>query len=511
MKSLKKEIGIVTLVCISVGSMLGSGIFALPAVMGAVSGPSLILAILISSIITCFLAMSYVELGATFPLTGGPYVLPRLALGDFGGFLIGWSYCFYLFISTAAILDIFIVYLGFYIPALAVGGNLTTLGLSIAVAVLWLLTLINVLGVKWGGLYSIVTTFGKLLPLFAFGIISLFFFKEENFIPFMPFGFSGVTIAVTLFFWAFTGFETVVVPTGEVKKPEITIPIAMVISLGVTIFAYLFLATTFVGMIDWQGLNIKAHDWQAIGNLQSSFSSVAAGLKLPWLAALATFGAIMATSGSGGSWVLVQGRMPFAMANDGLFFKYLSQIHPIYKTPSASIIFASILTTVLLIAIPSFPSMAMTASITAVLPYAAAVIAVPILRKTKPDVVRPFKLPMSFIISPISFILATFLIYWATWPWTLVVTILTLSGYIPYAFIKDRKYEFFRNCWIIAYLCGVVVLSYLGDPNFSFNNFTKYVPLGILKMPYDLIALALFATAIYTWAYFANCRREVSS
>jgi amino acid transporter len=508
MKGLKQEIGLITLVCISIGSMVGSGIFALPAIMGAVAGPSLILAILIAGLITCILAMPYVELGSAFPLTGGPFVFPRMALGDFGGFLMGWGYFFYLVIGTAAILDIFIVYLSFYIPSLAVGETLTATGISIAVIILWLLTLINVFGVKWGGLYSVITTIGKLIPLFLFGLIGLFYLKTDNFTPFMPFGITGVTIAVTLFFWAFTGFETIVVPTEEVKKPSFTIPMAMLLTLVISIFIYMFMATIFVGMIDWHGLHIKINDWQAIGKLPSAFSDIASGLNLPFLAAFITFAAIIATGGSGGSWVLVQGRLPFAMAHDGLFFKYLSAVHPKYKTPAASIIFSSILTTIVLIAIPSFPSVAMIASITAVLPYAAAVLAVPILRKTKPDVLRPFKLPMCSFFATLGFILSTFLIYWATWPWTLAVSIIIIFGYIAYAFIKNRNYEFVRNSWILAYLTGIVIISLLGDPKFSFNNFTPYKPLGILCLPYDLIALAFFALIIYFWAYFANTRKE---
>ncbi|KKM04029.1 hypothetical protein LCGC14_1768330 [marine sediment metagenome] len=88
-KGLKKDIGLFTLVSIGVGSMIGSGIFALPAAMAAVAGPGLILAIILSGIITTFLAIAYAELGSAYPLTGGPYALPRLALGDTGGFIMG--------------------------------------------------------------------------------------------------------------------------------------------------------------------------------------------------------------------------------------------------------------------------------------------------------------------------------------------------------------------------------------------------------------------------------------
>ena len=145
---LKKEIGFFTLLSLGVGGILGSGIFGMPAVMAQVAGPALILAIIITGIITFFLGIAYAELGSAFPISGGPYSLPKLALGNLGGFLMGWGYFLYLFIGTAAIIDIFVIYLGFYVPNLAYGGTLTPLGITIAVAAIWVFTLINVFGIS---------------------------------------------------------------------------------------------------------------------------------------------------------------------------------------------------------------------------------------------------------------------------------------------------------------------------------------------------------------------------
>lgn len=503
-----KEIGLVTLTAIGVGSVLGSGIFALPAAMAAVAGPAFLLAIILAGIITLFLGMAYAELGAAFPITGGPYSLPRLALGNFGGFVMGWGYFLYLFIGTAAVIDIFIVYLGFYIPGLAVGGTLTPWGVSLAVIALWIFTIINVLGVKWGSLYSLITTIGKLIPLFLFGIIGLAFFKGGNFSPFMPFGFGGVTLAVTLFFWSYTGFEAIVVPSEEVKDPHKTIPWAMILTIFVTIVVYLFIAAVFLGMFDWQSFGFHKGDWKALSTLSSPLSDVSKALGLPLLAALATIGAIIATAGAGGSWVLIQGRMPYAMAKDKLFWSPLAKIHPKFGTPAASLIFTSVLTTVILIAIPNFPSVALIASVTAVVPYAAAVLAVPILRKTRSEVRRPFALPAHKIVAAIGFIMSTYLIYWASYPWNIVGSILMLTAYPAYLFVKRKNFEWMRNLWIPVYLLGVIIMSILGDKNFVFNNFTPYSPLNKIVMPYDLIILGFFALIIFVWAYRVNIKQE---
>ncbi len=525
-KGLKRDVGLFTLVALGVGSIIGSGMFAMPAVMGSVAGPALILAVILTGGVTTLLAISYAELGSAFPLTGGPYALPRLALGDLGGFVIGWGYFLYAFVGTAAIIDIFVTYLQFYlpgltipyipgllfgttyrqlhVPTLAAGQTLTPWGTVIAVVALWVFTAINVAGVKWGSLYSVVTTIGKIIPLLLFGVVGLAFLNFNNFSNFMQYGWTGVTLAMAFEFWAFTGFESVVIPTEEVKNPGRTVPRAMLITMGIVIALYAFISFAFTGMINWSGLGLKTGDWSGVGNLSSPLANVAQGLGLPILAAVATIGAIIATAGCGGDWVLLQGRIPFAMAQDRLFWSPMGKVHPRYGTPYLALIFASVLTMIVMILIPSFPAVALIASITALVPYAAAALSVPIMRKTSPDTPRPFKLPIPRIITGLGFILATLLIYWASWPWTLVGGILMLIGFPLFLLVRRHKLEMKRNVWLWVYILGIVVVSYLGDTNFVFENFLPIGPLGIIKMPYDIALITIFAILIYAWAYIAN-------
>lgn len=504
--SLKRNIGLFTLVALGVGSIIGSGMFAMPAVMGSVAGPALILAVVLTGAVTAILAISYAELGSAFPLTGGPYALPRLALGDVGGFVVGWGYFLYAFVGTAAIIDIFVTYLDFYVPGLAIGQTLTPLGTMIAVIALWAFTAINVAGVKWGGLYSVVTTVGKIIPLILFGVIGLAFLNFSNFSNFMAFGWTGVTLAMAFEFWAFTGFESVVIPSGEVKNPGRTIPRAMMLTMAIVIAIYAFISFTFTGMINWTGLGLKAGDWTGVGSLSSPLANIAGALGLPILAAIAIIGAIIATAGCGGDWVLLQGRIPYAMAQDRLFWSPMKKVHNRFGTPYLSLIFASVLTMAIQVLIPNFPSVALIASITALVPYVAAALSVPIMRKTKPTTPRPFKLPVPKIITGLGFVLATFMVYWASWPWTLIGGILMLAGFPLFLLVRTHSLEIKRSAWLWAYLIGIVAISYLGDTNFVFQNFLPVGPLGIITMPYDMIVLTVFAILIFAWAYFANAR-----
>ena len=498
----KKHIGIYTLLGIGLGSIIGSGIFALPAAMGAVAGPGLILAIILAGFISIFFALAYAELGATYSIEGGPYAFPRLAMGNFIGFLMGWGYFIYLFVGTAAIIDIFVVYLGFYIPGLAVGGTLTPTGIAIALVFLWAFTYVNIKGVKYGGIYSLVTTIGKLIPLLLFFVVGLFFTKTTNFTPFVPFGITGVTLAVTMFFWSYTGFEAIVVPAEEIDKPHKTIPLAMILTMIISTVVYLLIAFVFVGMIDWSSIGLSFKGWGGLEALSAPLSDVSKGLNLGWLAAIATIGAIIATGGSGGTWVLIQGRMPHAMAKDNLFWKQMSHLHPKYGTPAKGLILSSVLSSIILIALPHFASVALIASVTVIVPYAAAMLALVILRKQNPDTNRPFKVPLVKFFSLIGFILATILVYWASWPWTLIGGLLLFTGYPASLFLKtERTHPFRHSLWFPVYVIGIVIVSFIGDTKFCFKNFTGINPLGYLPMPYDMIVLAIFAIIIFFWAY----------
>ena len=504
-QSLRRELGLLTLVGVSVGSVIGSGIFVLPAVMGSVAGPAFILSVILVGIIVMILGLVYAELGSTYSMTGGPYSLPRKAMGNTSGFVLGWGYFIYAFTGTAAIIDVFITYLGYYIPGLAVNFQLTPVGIFIGLIALAIFTIINIMGVKLGAWYGLVTTFGKLIPLFLFVIIGLLFLKAPNFSPFLPYGLGGVGLAMAFDFFAFTGFESVVIPSEEVKNPGKNIPRAMVLTILIVVVLYVLISIAFTGMFNWNGASLASGDWSGVGGLSAPLATAAQSVSLPLLVAIVVIGAIISTAGCGGDWVLLQARIPFAMAKNKLFWSPLSDINKEHGTPVKALIFASVLTGITLIALPSFPQVALLASITTLIPYAAAALTLPILRKNDAKTKRPFKLYGGTIFAVIGFVLSTFLIYWASWPWTLIGAILILIGYPLYFLVKKEKLlEFKRNLWLIVYLIGIIVISLIGDTNFIYENFLPIGPTGWLTSPYDLIVLTVFSLIIFYWAYRVN-------
>ncbi len=456
---LKRVVTTRGLTAITVGGMIGSGIFALAATMGSVAGPAAIVALAFLAVITILLALPYAELGAAFPTTGGPYSLPRKALGNFGGFLMGWGYFLYAFIGTAAIIDVFIYYLGTYVNGLTIsttfGITVSYLGVAIAEVFLVAFTLINIAGIKWGSIFATVTTWAKMIPLILFGLIGLLYLRVGNFTAygFAPFGWSGVAFAMALTFFAMTGFEATSIPAEEVKDPGRTIPRATIYSVLIVVAVYMLVTVAFIGGIRWYALGISPGDWGSTGSLL--LNNVANGWGLPILGGIVVAGALISTFGAGGDWVLLQGRMPFAMARDNLFLKSMAKVSPRFGTPAVSLIFASALTGIILVMLPSFPPVALIASITTLVPYAAAALSLVVLRQTEAAAPRPFKLPAALILTPIAFVAATILIYWASWPWTLVGVLLILAG-VPQYFVFTHPGFQTRKKWVEV--CAAVVL-----------------------------------------------------
>jgi len=498
---LRRELGLALLIGIGVGSVIGSGVYTLQGLIASVAGPAAIVAVVLMGLITLLLGLMYAELGSMYPKAGGPYYFPKEILGDLAGFITGWSYYFSCFIGTAAIIYSFIFYLSFYVTGLAAGLTLVPVGTLIALLVLAVVTYINVIGVKYGAGFNFVLTVLKIVPLLIFIGAALYHLKPSNFQPFAPFGASSVALAIAFGFWMYVGFESIAIVGEEVKEPTRNIVKGMVYSLIIVTAIYLLTALGFIGIIDWRSLGFTEGSWESLASISSPLADVAKAAGLDIIAHIVTIGAAISALGAFSSWVLLQGRIAFAMARDRRFWLKLGEVHPKYGTPAKALVFSSLLTAVVMILVPSFPNVVLLSMIEAFIPYALGAVSLVVARRTMPNASRGFKVPFASILMWLAFILSSLYVYWACWPWTLTGSILALLGFLVYAFFPDRKPgEYRKNLWYIAYLAGLPVLSLLGDQTFVYNNFLPIAPLNILRTPFDMLAVAVFATAMYLWA-----------
>ncbi len=332
----KRELGLWTCTSLVTGSMIGAGVFLLPASLSPFGGISIVGWLASAGGALC-LAFVLARLGATMPRVGGPYAYGRAAFGDFIGFWIAWSYWISLLAGNAALAVATASYAMVFLPGLGISAPG---GLIAALVALWSLTLVNVHGLSTAGRVQLVTTVLKLLPLAAIGTIGFLYFQPDHFVPFNPTGgsaFNAVTATVTLTLWAFLGLEVATIPADGVRDPRRTIPRATI--LGTTITAVIYIATTFavMGIIAPAELSVTT----------APFADAAGSIWGPWGRWLIGAGATISCFGALNGWVLLTGQIPRAAALDGLLparFARLSR----RRTPTAGLYLSSILVSVLI-------------------------------------------------------------------------------------------------------------------------------------------------------------------
>jgi APA family basic amino acid/polyamine antiporter len=313
------------------------------------------------------LALVFARLGRAYPKTGGPYVYARRAFGDVIGFTTAWSYWLNAWIGNAAIAIAFAGYLAVFWPKASTYWVATL----VAIALVWVLTAVNVAGVRAAGRVQMVTAILKFVPLLVIGVVGLFFINMDNFSPFtIVHGPDwGINSAALLTLWAFIGLESATVPAEEVKDPEKTIPRSTIIGTGATAIVYLLSTVALFGMIATPVLAKSTSPFADGANV--IFGGTAGGKFIAVIAMIAIAGAL-------NGWILLQGRAPLGAAQDGLFPKEFARVDKKRGTPVFGIVLSSVLITGLLAlnfsqkgsVVNLFTEVITIATLTALIPYA---------------------------------------------------------------------------------------------------------------------------------------------
>ena len=364
---LKRELGLWMATALVIGNMVGSGIFLLPSTLAGQAGPVSIIAWGFTGLGAMLLALVFARLGRAYPKTGGPYVYVHKAFGDFMGFWTAWSYWINAWVGNAAIAIAFAGYLVAFWPDASTYWVATLL----AIALVWLLTFANIVGVREAGWIQLVTTVVKFVPLLLIGVVGLFFMHGSNFTPFtLSHGFDwGISSAALLTLWAFIGLESATVPAEEVKDPERTIPRATMIGTAATTVVYLVSSIALFGMIASSTLAKSTSPFAEGANV--IFGGTWGGKAIAVVAMFSIFGVL-------NGWILLQGRVPLGAAKDGLFPKQFGRVDEKRGTPAFGIIVSSLLITALLAVnfqqkgsiVQLFTDVIIIATLTALIPYA---------------------------------------------------------------------------------------------------------------------------------------------
>jgi basic amino acid/polyamine antiporter, APA family len=396
---------------IVVGTMIGTGIFLKPAEM-AREGRSVSVvfaAWIIGAILSIFGAFSFAELGSMIPEAGGEYAYLRRGFGPVYGFIFGWMHSIVGRPSSLASISAGMMrFLSFLLPVVAV--PLFTVHIAIPgltgwikpydfvftwaqpLAVVWLLIMtgINYLGVRLGGAVQVFLTTIKITSVVI--VIGVAFFapastQTSGIEPFWPAAgmgagaiFSAFLAALAAALWAYDGWEDLNLVGSEVESPQKNFPRALVGGVGFVAVIYLLFTAACLNVLPFE----------AVAASQHIASDVVAHIKGATAAGWITLAMVISALGSMNSSVLSGARVGYAMARDGIFFKIVGGIHPKFRTPGRSLIFQGILASLMALT-GTFEELTNLFIFAAWIFYASAVLALFRMRKTEPDLPRPYR------------------------------------------------------------------------------------------------------------------------
>ncbi len=422
MEKLQHKMSLGAVVAISASAMLGSGIFVLPGLAAAKTGPSVFLAYVLAGICVLPAAMSKAELATAVPTSGGTYVYLDRTFGPLAGTVAGIGLWLSLLLKSAFAL----VGFGAYLSVLA---DIPLIPMALVFLVL--ITILNVYGVKRVGVFQQVIVLTSVISFSLLAIWGLFVMDGANLVPAFPMGTTGFFSATAFVFVAFAGVTNVAAVAEEVEDPARNLPRGILISLGVVTAMYGLIVLAIVGTVPWAELSGDIHPVY-------TFSNALAGPYIGWIAAL--LGVLTMTS-MANSGLLAASRFPFAMSRDALLPQWLTALHPEYLTPVRSIILTSV-AIALSIVMLDVEKMAKLASAFILLIYLAENLAVIVLREATTVWYRPpFRAPFYPWLQIIGIVSGLALLL-AMGPFALVASLITvIPGVVLYLFYSRHRIQ----------------------------------------------------------------------
>ncbi|HEY0928538.1 MAG TPA: APC family permease [Gemmatimonas sp.] len=376
-RELVRAVGVWGLAASIFNVTVGGGIFRLPASAAAAAGPAAPFVYLICAAVMGCVVLCFAEAGSRITLTGGPYAYVEAVFGRYVGFLAGvllWM------LGTTAVAGVSSA----FAEGLGALFGVEGLRVPVIIAMFMVLAAINMRGVEQGTKLIMVASVAKLLPLIAFVAIGVFFIQPDNIaVREMPSASSMARAAIVLVF-AFSGVETALVPSGEVKDPARTVPRALAIAMiGVTLL-YLAVHLVAAGLL---GEGLATSTAAPLAFAAESFLGTPGRLLLLIGASISMFGYVSGMT-------LAVPRALYRFAEDGLLPKVVGSIHPTWRTPHVAILLQTTLVATLAV-FNSFEALAVISNLAALLLYAGCAAATIMLRRRgiRQEGAVPFAVP----------------------------------------------------------------------------------------------------------------------
>ena len=428
---------------IVVGTIIGSGIFLVPAeMMQAVGSARLVyLAWIVGGALSLAGAITYAELGAMKPQTGGEYVYIRDAYGPLPAFLYGWTWFAIAKPATVATLTTGLVrILGTFsglafLNQVAIAKPLAiSYGELVAIGAAVLITGLNYIGIRRAADFQVVFTALKIVIIIAIALLAFTASSGtwRNFATTFSGatgGFAGFMAALIAALWAYDGWNDLNMVSGEIRNPGRAIPIALIVGVGVV--AALYMLTNAAVQYVLPAASIAASQRPA-----SDATAIAVGA---WGAAIVSAGMVLAIVVSLNGSIMSGARVPFAMSRDGYFFKAMAEVHPRFHTPAVALMVQLALSIALLLFAGNFRQLFSLAIFAEWLFYMVAASTVFVLRGREPDAARPYR-TWGYPVVPAMFIAAAAVLLFYTFTenirnsaWGVVVIAAGVPVYLYFA------------------------------------------------------------------------------
>lgn len=439
---LKKCLTAFDLTLMGIGAIIGAGIFILTGIAAATkAGPSVVFSYVIAGTACSFTALAYAELASAVGGSGSAYGYAYASMGEFIAWFIGWTLLLEYGVSLSAVAigwsgyfdNLLVSSLGFHIPKALLANPFEGGFINLPATILMLLlTVLLAIGVRESTRFNNVIVFTKLIAIAVFIGIAAFHVKPQNWHPFTPFGWIGSVKGAALIFFAYIGFDAVSTAADEAIDPQKAVPIGLISSLFICTILYVVVSGLLTGVAPYYTLNNPSPVAQVLVNL--GFHLGAAIVSIGAIAGLTTVCLVMFYGLT---------RILFAMSRDGLLPALFSKTHHKTYTPVWVIGICGVITAL----IAGFAPIEQLAEIINIGTLSAFVIVcagVIIMRRTHPEMIRPFKMPLSPYFPLIGMVLCLYLMMnlsQSTWIRFAIWTIVGLFVYFTYS----RKHSLHRH------------------------------------------------------------------
>ena len=421
-KSLRRTLGPFNLTALGIGAIIGAGIFVLTGQAAALhAGPAVPLSMVLVGIACAFAGLCYAEMASTVPVAGSAYTYSYATMGELIAWIIGWDLVLEYAAGAATVgvgwsghlVSLFSNF-GIHLPANLTnaptawctaenvangvagcahsGLNLTGALVNLpAVFIVALMSTILVLGIRESAKVNNLIVVLKVLIVLLIVGVGLAHITASNWKPFIPensgvwgtYGWSGVLRGAGLVFFAYIGFDAVSTAAQEARNPQKDLPIGILGSLAICTVLYVLVSAVLVGMVPYQELNVNAPVAYALEKVGVAH----------WIRILVDVGAVLGLASVILVMLLGQSRVFYSMSRDGLIGKWGAQVHPKFRTPYLSTIFTGVAVGLATGILP-LQLLGQLVNIGTLLAFVLVCIGVLVLRKTRPDLHRPFRTPL---------------------------------------------------------------------------------------------------------------------